>query len=383
MAGRGIISGGPGSRARACQGCQARPNSIGPMRPRLPARRRHGRIGASRNKPGSVTAAVSLYFQSLAFGNLAPGTQRDRRRILEHFREAHGDDRFALLERKHVDALLLEKGATPHAARHFLDALRGVITVAIVAGLRDDDPTQGARVKASKTDGFRTWGEDEIAQFEAVHPIGTRARLAFALLLYTAQRRSDVIRMGRQHVRDGFITIRQEKTGAVLQNNDSRRPARSPGRAASGRAPDVSSDRDGCPVRGEWLHAFVSQNVRQGRFAAGPIGARATQGRLPSTCGGWVLGKSDCCDFRPCYASRSFALYKSGRSEAAGVGRDASHCPESPKPEHRVENWPAQVENTLRNPLKSKDNEMQLTVISGRCMAGGPGFEPRLTESES
>ena len=174
-------------------------------------------IGASRNKPGSVTAAVSLYFQSLAFGNLAPGTQRDRRRILEHFREAHGDDRFALLERKHVDALLLEKGATPHAARHFLDALRGVITVAIVAGLRDDDPTQGARVKASKTDGFRTWGEDEIAQFEAVHPIGTRARLAFALLLYTAQRRSDVIRMGRQHVRDGFITIRQEKTGAVLQ----------------------------------------------------------------------------------------------------------------------------------------------------------------------
>jgi integrase len=174
-------------------------------------------IGASRSKPGSVAAAVALYFQSMAFGNLAPGTQRDRRRILEHFREAHGDDRFALLERQHVDAMLLEKIATPHAARAFIKALRGMIAVAIMAGLRDDDPTLGIRVKARKTDGFRTWTEDEIAQFEAAHPIGTRARLAFALLLFTAQRRGDVIRMGRQHVREGFVAVRQQKTGAALQ----------------------------------------------------------------------------------------------------------------------------------------------------------------------
>lgn len=133
-------------------------------------------IGASRNKPGSVAAAVALYFGSIAFGNLAPGTQRDRRRILEHFREAHGDNRFALLERKHVDAMLLEKIATPHAARAFIKALRGMIAVAIVAGLRDDDPTHGVRVKARDTGGFRTWTEEEIAQFEAAHPIGTRAR---------------------------------------------------------------------------------------------------------------------------------------------------------------------------------------------------------------
>jgi integrase len=36
-------------------------------------------------------------------------------------------------------------------------------------------------------------------------------------LLYTAQRRGDVIRMGRQHVREGFISVRQEKTGERLQ----------------------------------------------------------------------------------------------------------------------------------------------------------------------
>src|SRR5437764_4887290 len=48
------------------------------------------------------------------------------------------------------------------------------------------------------------------------YPIGSRARLALALLLYTAQRRSDVIRMGRQHIRDGAIHVTQKKTGVAL-----------------------------------------------------------------------------------------------------------------------------------------------------------------------
>jgi integrase len=48
------------------------------------------------------------------------------------------------------------------------------------------------------------------------HPIGTKARLALALLLYTAQRRSDVIKFGRQHVRDGCIHLRRAKTGKAL-----------------------------------------------------------------------------------------------------------------------------------------------------------------------
>jgi integrase len=64
--------------------------------------------------------------------------------------------------------------------------------------------------------GFRTWTEEDIAAFEARHPAGTRARLALALLLYTAQRRSDVVRLGRQHVRDGVIEVRQQKTSVAL-----------------------------------------------------------------------------------------------------------------------------------------------------------------------
>jgi integrase len=52
---------------------------------------------------------------------------------------------------------------------------------------------------------------EEVRQFERRHPIGTKARLALALLLFTGQRRSDITRLGRQHVRDGKITFTQFK----------------------------------------------------------------------------------------------------------------------------------------------------------------------------
>lgn len=58
-----------------------------------------------------------------------------------------------------------------------------------------------------------TWEEHQIDLFLEHHKPGTRAHLAFCLLLYSGQRRSDVVRMGRQHVRDGLLTIIQQKTG--------------------------------------------------------------------------------------------------------------------------------------------------------------------------
>jgi integrase len=59
--------------------------------------------------------------------------------------------------------------------------------------------------------GIHSWTDAEIARFEAHHPIGSRARLAFGLLLYTGQRRSDVVLFGRQHLRDGSLQFTQQK----------------------------------------------------------------------------------------------------------------------------------------------------------------------------
>src|SRR4051812_32305177 len=67
------------------------------------------------------------------------------------------------------------------------------------------------------SDGIHTWTEDEIATFRSVFPIGTRQRLAFELMLNTAQRRADVVRMGWQHIENGKIRVRQQKTGVALE----------------------------------------------------------------------------------------------------------------------------------------------------------------------
>jgi integrase len=40
--------------------------------------------------------------------------------------------------------------------------------------------------------------------------------LALALGVITAQRRGDVVHIGRQHIRDGVLTVRQQKTGVML-----------------------------------------------------------------------------------------------------------------------------------------------------------------------
>ena len=173
-------------------------------------------IGASRTKPGTINALVVAYFNSMAFQTLAPETRRTRRNILERFRVEHGDKRSALLKREHVNVMFAKKAATRFAARNWLKTVRALMQFAVAEGLLATDPTTGIKNLSGKTDGFRTWNEDDIAAFEARHPIGTRERLGLALLLNTAQRRGDVVRMGRQHIRNGAIEVKQQKTGTKL-----------------------------------------------------------------------------------------------------------------------------------------------------------------------
>ena len=102
----------------------------------------------------------------------------------------------------------------PHSANNFLKAMRGFYKWAAGEGkLVTADPTKGSRLLkgANAKLGIHTWTEEEVERFEARWPIGTRARLAFDLLLYTGLRRGDVVKVGRQHVRNGVITIRTEK----------------------------------------------------------------------------------------------------------------------------------------------------------------------------
>jgi integrase len=183
------------------------------------------KIGAGRTIAGSVNAVVAAYLDPLStspFTGYAEETKRTRRNILENFRATYGTlplfridasgQRTMMLTREHVQRIINEKSATPFGQRNLLNTLRAMFQWAMAEGRVPDDPTLGVKRRKATTTGYKTWSEAEIERFEAKHPIGSKARLALALFLYTGQRRGDVVRMGRQDLHAGVLTIDQSKT---------------------------------------------------------------------------------------------------------------------------------------------------------------------------
>lgn len=167
---------------------------------------------------GSLNALAMAYYQSTDFRGMAKSTQTTYRGIVERLRAEHGSKPVNRMESKHVRRLIEEITDTPAAANNRLKLLRALMKFAVEDGWRPDDPTVGVRKVKHKSAGFHTWTEDEIAQYEAKHAVGTRARLALDLLLYTGCRRGDVVTLGRQNLTgEGTIRIRQEKTDAVVE----------------------------------------------------------------------------------------------------------------------------------------------------------------------
>lgn len=173
-------------------------------------------IGSARTKPGSFNALCVSYYRSPEFRGLKPTTQVVRRNIIERFRNEHGDKPLSLLGRAHIKDIIGAKADTPEAANNLLKVLRVLLAYAVDQEMIDSNPAANVKRYRSSGEGFHAWSEAEIAQFQAKHPIGTRAGLALALLLYTAQRRGDVVRAGWQHMRGDAIAVRQEKTDAAL-----------------------------------------------------------------------------------------------------------------------------------------------------------------------
>ena len=118
-------------------------------------------IGANRTLPGTINALVVAYYKSNEWHALAVDTQKTRRRIIERFRAQHGDKRVSLLHPEHIRKM---QSAIPNPSgkRHWLKAIRGLMSVAVPA-MRKDDPTAGiAGTKMPKSKGHHTWTDDEI-----------------------------------------------------------------------------------------------------------------------------------------------------------------------------------------------------------------------------
>jgi integrase len=164
-------------------------------------------------KSGTLAWLIGRYRDSASWAALSPATRGQRENILKQVIATAGDEPFARIERRDIAAARDRRKDTPFAALNFLKTMRGLFKWAVDAGFVDSNPAEGVKAPAQKkSDGFHVWTEDEITRFEKRWSIGTRERLALAILLYTGLRRGDAARLGRQHVKNGVITLRTEKT---------------------------------------------------------------------------------------------------------------------------------------------------------------------------
>ncbi|WP_310530663.1 tyrosine-type recombinase/integrase [Novosphingobium sp.] len=194
-------------------------------------------VQAPRHAPGSVDDLVTRYFAVPTRLGPSEVTQAKVRAVIEDFRDAKGTDGIRRGERmvrdvtfEAIDKIIAKKLIKTgtgnkakggiHAARKLRKELGRLFRFAAKVGMVDRDPMEHVekiRVPvAQRTKGFHSWTEDEITQYRGRWPVGTRERLAMELLLWTDQRRSDVVKMGRAQVRNGRIPIVQEKTGKTL-----------------------------------------------------------------------------------------------------------------------------------------------------------------------
>jgi len=164
------------------------------------------------------------YFASNEFQALDATSQSNRRGILEAcFQEPLSDDDpehmgFCPLNKlatKHIKRLRDLKKGLPGAAnnrRKYLSAMFGwAIEEAKPQLMTTNVARDVRRVKYAKK-GFHTWTPGEVAKFEERHPVGTKARLALGLLLFTGTRRGDMVKLGRQHVKDDWLRFVPRKT---------------------------------------------------------------------------------------------------------------------------------------------------------------------------
>jgi len=172
---------------------------------------------------GTLGWLGAQYFASDEFQRLDAESQTNRRGILEAcFQEPHKDGDpepmgfcpLANVSPQKVKRLRDLKRGLPGAAnnrRKYLSAMFGW-AIETTPQLMKTNPARDVRRIKYATEGFHTWTADEVRRFEERHPVGTKARLALALLLFTGTRRGDMVTLGRQHVKGGWLRFIPRKT---------------------------------------------------------------------------------------------------------------------------------------------------------------------------
>lgn len=160
---------------------------------------------------GTFRAACEAYYASRTFAALDPSTRNWRRKALDRICEKEGMKPIAPMQPRHIRRLRDELNKQPVVANLRLKAIKALFKWAMEEDVVTTNPARDIPPLVYATSGHHSWTVEEVQAFEVRHPIGTKAYLAMALMLYTGGRREDAVRLGPRHVAKGRIRFFQAK----------------------------------------------------------------------------------------------------------------------------------------------------------------------------
>jgi integrase len=162
--------------------------------------------------PGTIAWLVVSYRASAAWAGLELSTQRVRGRLLDRLCADAGTVQASAITRAKVQEGLDRRAAKPEAANSWLKTIRQMLDHAVQMDIVPANVAKLVKPIPVKTGGHLPWTAAEVEAYEARHPVGTKARLAFDLLLYTGLRKSDIVAIGPQHLAGDVLDIVPHKT---------------------------------------------------------------------------------------------------------------------------------------------------------------------------
>ena len=163
--------------------------------------------------PGTFAALIEAWQKSPEWGALASKTSIEWLRYLDRINALVGDLRVVALEPKHVLALRDKYAATPASANNLLRCLSSMLSWSIPHGWRADNPCDYVK-KLKGGQPYEHWPWEAIELLRQTAP--AELWWVAALALYTGQRQGDVLQMKFSDVRDGAVSVIQEKTGVKV-----------------------------------------------------------------------------------------------------------------------------------------------------------------------
>lgn len=176
-------------------------------------------LAQAKGKPGKGTVAwlIDRYRESSAWTALSKATRYQRDRIFSQIIDKAGGEPFSGVTAKTIRNGREARKETPFMANNYLRAVKGLFTWAVEAEYIIENPASGVQELAVKTKGHEPWTVADVRRYEERWPLGTRERVWLHVLAYTGLRLGDACAVGWQHVRDGYVSMRAEKTGQMIE----------------------------------------------------------------------------------------------------------------------------------------------------------------------